>query len=98
MNLYKKYRNEIICKIYLFEDDYIKTYGIIEKEHEFYKVYIGKFNYMSQGEKLIEKLKGRDYIPVDELKKYYDIDNIKELKSESENIKTKLKSMFKRRK
>jgi len=96
MNLYKKYKNEFICKIYIFDEEYIKTYGVIEKEKEFYKIYIDKFNYMAQGEKLVEKLRGRGYISVDEIS-YYNINDIKEIKKEPINIKTKLKTIFQRR-
>ena len=53
MNNYQIYRNEIIDCYYLLENDYIKTYGIIQREFEFYQVYLDRFNYLIHGERMI---------------------------------------------
>lgn len=71
VNNYQIYRNEIIDCYYLLENDYIKTYGIIQREFEFYQVYLDHFNYLIHGERMIEKLRGRGYLSEIECKKKY---------------------------
>lgn len=92
MNNYQMYCNEIIDYYYLLENDYIKTYGIIQRECKFYQVYLDHFNYLIHGERMIEKLRGRGYLSEIECKKKYgtDISTLEEL--------SKRKRLFQKRK
>lgn len=93
MNLYQEYKNSIIDFVYLYDDIYIKTYAIIQKDDKFYQLYLNQFNYMWQGDKVLQKLHGRGYIPLEVALQKYNIEYIEEL----EETKTKKKTNFLRK-
>lgn len=92
MENYQNYKNQILNYFYILEDDYIKTYGVIQKEKKFYKILINRFNYDIYGEKIIEKLRGRGYLSKKECDEIYGYELIN-----LEKVKTK-KKLFRKRK
>ena len=93
MNNYQKYKNRILNYFYILEDDYIKLYGIIQKDNLFYKIYLQRFNYDIYGERIIEKLRGKGYLSSKEcIEKYSN-----ELPL-LEEVKVKKKLLFGKRK
>ena len=70
MNLYEKYKDEILHYTYFYEDFYIKTYAIIKKD-TYYKIYLNRFNYLWHGDMILEKLQGKGYIPIDDVLEKY---------------------------
>ena len=93
MNNYQKHKKEIVDYFYTLEDYYIKTYGIIKKDDTFYKIFLDQFNYYMYGERLIEKLRGRNYLSKEECIEKYHLE-LEELKE----VKTKRNSLFRKRK
>lgn len=90
MNLYQKYKNNVLHYVYLYDDFYIKTYAVIQKNNKFYKIYLDRFNYVWQGDNVIQKLTGRGYVPIEQILEQYKIEQIDDF----EEQKTKKKINF----
>lgn len=95
MNLYQKYKENVIYYIYLHEDFYIKTYVVIKKNEKLYKIFLEQFNYIWQGDNIILKLLGRGYVPIEQILEEYKIEQIEDL--EEQKIKKKINFIKKRK-
>ena len=92
MNRYQKYKSQIKHYVYLYDRDdfYIKTYGIIQKNGTYYKLYLNHYNYIWHGDKIVEKLEGRGFVPIETVFVQYGLEEIENF----EEQKTKKKSIF----
>lgn len=69
--------NNVLCYAYeLFNEEDVYTYQIEKRNEELIRIRMEHYYYFILGEKLIEKLKGRGYVSMEEVYQKYQVTEI----------------------